>query len=540
MTRTARRAAQVAVPAAVLATVLGCGDRGPQPAAGSSPAGPALSAVALPDLSRIEPPVQEQLRESFAKLTQKREGARIPAPELADAYGELGKLLLAAKLLDLAEPCFSNAQALAQRDWRWPYYLGHVQKTRGAIQQAASAFARAIELRPGDVPTLIWLGEMHLSGGRPDVAAPLFSQAIDAQPRSLAARFGLGRAALARQEYAAAASHFEGVLALEARAVNVHYPLALAYRGLGDKAKAEAHIRQRGDFEIVPEDPLMDELRVVLRSAIAHEVRGTRALNAGDWRTAAAEFRLGLELEPSNPTLKHKLGTTLHMMGDARGARAAFEDIVRTSPEYVRAEYSLGVLLESAGQHQEAIARYSAAVAREPGYLEARLRLAELMRLTGRPEQAVEHYDRALALDPRMAEAALGRALTLVQLGRYAEARARLQEAVLTNPANAWIAHALARVLSASPDSRVRDGRQAETVMLKLSAEEQRLDQGETMAMVLAERGSYEEAAAWQRRAMESARQAGQSELAARMAGNLRLYESRKPSRAPWRDDELR
>ena len=195
MTRTARQAARVAVLAAVLAIALGCrGEHGSPapPIAGSSPASPAVAGVALPDLSRIEPPVQEQLRKSFATLTEKREEARTPASELADAYGELGKLLLAAKLVDLAEPCFLNAQALAPRDWRWPYYLGHVHKTKGALQQAAPAFARANELRPGDVPTLIWLGEMHLVAGRPEAAAPLFSQAIDLQPRAL--RRGSGSA----------------------------------------------------------------------------------------------------------------------------------------------------------------------------------------------------------------------------------------------------------------------------------------------------------------------------------------------------------
>jgi tetratricopeptide (TPR) repeat protein len=496
--------------------------------------------VALPDLSRVDPPVQEQMRERFAALALKREEARTPVSELAEAYGELGKLLLAAKLVDLAEPCFRNAQALAPRDSRWPYFLGHVYKTDGAVQHATTAFARASELRPGDVPALIWLAEMHLVAGRPGDAAPLFGRAIDMEPRNLAARFGLGRTALAQQDYAAAASHLEGVLALEARAANVHYPLALAYRALGDKAKAEAHLRQRGDFEILPADPLMEELRESLRSGISYEIRGTRAFNSGDWKTAATEFRLGLELEPSNPALKHKLGTALHMLGDVHGARAEWEDIVRTSPDYVRAQYSLGVLLESEGRHQEAIARYAAAVAREPDYAEAHVRLAELMRVAGRLEQAVAHYDRALALDPRASEAALGRALTLVRLGRYGDARDRLQDALRAGPANAWTAHALARVLAAAPDSRVRDGAQAEAVMLKLSAEEQRLDQGETMAMVLAERGRYEEAMVWQRRAIESAQQAGQRERAALMVGNLRLYEKRKPARAPWREDELR
>jgi tetratricopeptide (TPR) repeat protein len=488
----------------------------------------------------MDPPVQEQIRGSFTALTMKRDAAATPAPELAESYGELGKLLLAAKLIDSAEPCFQNAQALAPRDGRWPYYLGHVYKAKGSVQHAASAFARASELRPGDVPMLIWLGEMHLAAGRPEAAAPIFARAIDREPRNLAARFGLGRAALAQQDYNAAVSHLEGVLALETRAVNVHYPLALAYRALGDHAKAEAHLRQRGDFEVLPADPLMEELRETLRSAISHEIRGTRALNSGDWKTAATEFRLGLELEPLNPTLKHKLGTALHMLGDVPGARKTWEDIVRTSPDYVRAQYSLGVLLESEGRYEEALALYTGAVAREPGYVEAHVRLADVMRMAGRLERAVDHYDRALALDPRAPDAALGRALTLIRLGRYAEARARLHEAARHNPANASIALALARVLAAAPDSRVRDGPEAEAVMQKLSAEEQRLDQGETMAMVLAERGRYEEAIVWQRRAIESARQAGQQERAAQMAGNLRLYESRRPSRAPWREDELR
>jgi hypothetical protein len=98
--------------------------------------------------------------------------------------------------------------------------------------------------------------------------------------------------------------------------------------------------------------------------------------------------------------------------------------------------------------------------------------------------------------------------------------------------------HALARVLSAAPDPQVRDGRQAMALMQALPEEQRRLDLGETMAMVLAEVGQYEEAATWQRGAIDAARRMGNERLAQRMAGNLRLYEAGRPCRTPWRDED--
>jgi tetratricopeptide (TPR) repeat protein len=148
---------------------------------------------------------------------QKREAARAPGLDLGEAYGEMGKLLMAAKYFDLAEPYFLNAQTVAPRDRHWPYYLGHLYRTKGALAQAAAFFEQALERRPDDVATLIRLGEVHLLEGRPAAAALLFAKAIAVQPGSLAARFGLGRAALAQQDYGGAVAHLEGVLALKSR-----------------------------------------------------------------------------------------------------------------------------------------------------------------------------------------------------------------------------------------------------------------------------------------------------------------------------------
>ena len=334
-----------------------------------------LRPVALPDLLRMENGVQEQMRAAHASLTKKIDEARPPA-ELAAAYGEMGNLLMAAEYLDAAEPCYQNARALAPGESRWPYYLGHVYRTRGELANAAHAFEQALAIGPADVATLVWLGVAYLDLGKPSDAAPLFARALVLEPRSVAALSGQGRAALANRDYLHAAESFERALSIDARASMIHYPLALAYRGLGEMDKAEAQARQRGEVEIGPSDPRMQELSLLLHSATSYEKRGLRALDGGDWAGAASAFGQAVALTPENATLHHRLGTALSLSGDAAGAAREFQEAIRLSPTYAPAHFSLGLLLTASGRHAEAVERFAAAVRYEPENADARLQLA--------------------------------------------------------------------------------------------------------------------------------------------------------------------
>jgi tetratricopeptide (TPR) repeat protein len=291
-----------------------------------------------------------------------------PPVDLGNAYGETGMLFMAAsEYLDVAESCFLHAQALVPTERRWPYYLGHLYRTKGDLVKSAASFERALQLRPDDVATLIWLGEVQIARNRPEAAEPLVAKALALQPRSVPARLGLGRAALARKDYAGAVTHLEEAVALGGQGARIHYPLAMAYRRLGNLEKADVHLRQQGSHEILPADPLMQALHEVLESSVVYELRGIGALNAGDWAGAAAHFRKGLELSPANPSLGYRLGTALFQMGDTRAAVAQFEEVLRVSPEYAKAHYSLGVIMEASGRTSEAIERFSAAVRDESG-----------------------------------------------------------------------------------------------------------------------------------------------------------------------------
>ena len=542
MKRRAGPASRAAFVWALAAALAGCTVDPGAPASGAAapdvPGAEALLPAPLPDLSDMTPAVRDQIRSRFAALTAARERPD-EAGALSEAYGAMGNVLTAARYVDAPEPFYRNAQALAPGDRRWPYYLGHLHTTRGAFAEAAEAFEQALALEPDDVPTLISLGEAHLEQGRPAAAEPLFTQALALQPDSVWARVGLGRAAVMRQDYLQAVEHLEEALEVDPGAADVHYPLGMAYRGLGELEQAEAHLRQRDSGQVRRPDPLMQAMRDSLRSPSAYEREGIQALTGGDWEAAAAAFRRGIELAPENPALRHRLGTALFMLGDAREGRTQFEAALRVAPDYAQAHYSLGLLLEGEGRFEEALHRFSTAVRHEPSYVEARVRLARLLRRTGRPSEALAEYDRVIAADPQGPEAPFGYAMTLALLGRYQEARARLEAGVTRHPDQAMFRKALARLLSAAPDARARDGRRALALVEELLAEERSFDLGEAMAMALAEVGRYAEAASWQREVMAMADQAGRHDLVQLMAGNLRLYERGAPSRTPWRDDEM-
>jgi len=498
-----------------------------------------LQPVPLPDLSAMEPSVRDQLRARYSSLAGRIERDGTNGADLATAYGELGELLMAASYFDAAEACYLNAQILAPADRRWPYYLGHLYKAKGPLAKSVVAFDRALQLRPDDVATLVWLGEAYLAQGGSDAAQPLFNQALTLEPDSAAAHFGAGRVALAKRDYPTAVTHLEKVLALDPQATAAHYQLGMAYRGRGDVPQAEAQLAQKGSIEPRPTDPLMRALDDLLESAEAYNVRGGRELEAGNWSAAAEDFRKGLALAPSDPSLRHRLGTALYQLGDAAGAVAQLREVIRTSPEFAKAHFSLGVIMEAEGRHQESIESFSNAVKHDAGYSQARLQLARGLARSGQPLKGLAEYQQVLERDPAMKEAVFGYVMTLVRLRRYREARDRLRSALKSYPADPVFSYALARLLAAAPDVEVRNGAQAKALVDELLKTERSIDVGATAAMALAELGEYEQAAALQRDVIATARSAGLHDVVRHLSDNLKLYERRQPCRTPFTDDEL-
>ena len=539
----ARATARLAI-GVLLVLVAACGSSKP-----SAPASPALASreVMLPDLARMDPPVQAQVKQRYATLMEKKK-AGASGDELGKAYGEYAMLLQAAEYYEAAEPAYLNAQDLMPGDARWPYYLGHLYKSIGQTEKSIQSFERALQRNPSEIATLIWLGRLYLEQGKPDEAEPLFERAAQLPPRNVAVMAGLGQAALARRDYQRAVTVLEEALAFDPGAASIHSPLANAYRGLGDSAKAEEHLKLWRNTDLVVPDRLRADLDMSIESGLSYELRGVRALEARDFKAAEELFRKGVQLAPANTalgrSLRHKLGTALVLQGDVDGAMARFEEVAKLAPAdgldeaSAKANYSLGVVHASSGEMNQAIQRLTAAVKYNPNYAEALMALGDTLRRSGRIEASLKPYADVVRINPRSAEARFAYALALVRLRRYRDAKAWLEESARVLPDRPELSHALARILAAAPDDTVRDGARAMALVQELMKGNQTTDVGETMAMALAELGQFSDAVDVQKGVIAASQQAGAAQDVRRMTANLRLYERRQACRMPWPDDD--
>ena len=166
------------------------------------------------------------------------------------------------------------------------------------------------------------------------------------------------------------------------------------------------------------------------------------------------------------------------------------------------------------------------------------MQLAHLLRRDGQFAAALPQYAEIVKTDARVPDARFGYAAALIGLRRYADARDYLAEAIRVYPGELAFANALARILAAAPDDKVRDGRRAALFAQPVIAKVRAVDTLETMAMAQAELGQFTEAVTWQKAAIAAAEKSGERGIAQRIADNLRLYESRKPCRTPWRPGE--
>ncbi len=394
------------------------------------------------------------------------------------------------------------------------------------------------------------LGRLFLDQGQPEKAEPLFERARQQAPQTVAVLLGLGQSALARKDYGGAVAVLEEALKADPSATSIHSPLAMAYRGLGDTARATEHLRQWRNTEVLVADPVRLELDLSLQSGLSFELRGVRALEARDFKAAEDYFRQGVKLTDGRTmlgrSLRHKLGTALFLSGDLPGAVTQFRETVRLAPSgghdetAAKAHYSLGVLMASAGMGSQAIEHLQSAASYNPNYVEALVALGDALRRAGRVGDSLLRYQEALQVNPRSTEARLGYGIGLVRLQRYREARAWLEEAAASRPDALDIKHALARILVAAPDDQVRDGMRGLSLTQQIlsSAPERTTALGETFAMGLAETGDFTQAAAVQRDVIGAASRAGLSDDVRRMTRNLRLYEQRRACREPWAADD--
>lgn len=514
--------------------LLGCQQRPAGKTSGAAGEGGELRPVALPGLDAFPESVREQLRTQHARLQALADRPDPDPVRLGEAYGAMGRLLLAYEMNHAAEPALLNAASLLPEDVRWPYYLGHLYQVDGELERAARHFERALALQPEDVPTHISLAQVYRDLGRDAEAKALLEEAVRIDPQSAVAYLLLGHMA-GPDEPAKAIAYYETVLRLQPSASVVRYPLGLAYRKQGDLERSREHLARRGDTKVAFPDPLIEDLARLRQGSGAKIFQGNRLKMEGRYREAALLFEQALgEDSTADITAYLNLAASVAQLGEMRKAIEALEQVLRLDPSNSAAYYNLGVLFGMQGEEERALENYRAAVDADPGNSVARIALANLLWRARRCREAIPHFDALLVRNPGNLEARMNQAICHARLGEYVEARELLEVGHQAFPRQPILQDAMIRVLAASPDASVRDGERAVRMAERLTATFRRPETLESLAMAYAEVGRFPEAVRYQEEVIRAAEQRVPESMLDYLKSNLRRYEQGKPVRTPW------
>jgi tetratricopeptide (TPR) repeat protein len=482
--------------------------------------------------------VRQQILERRRWLRAVLESGKATRKQQAEGWGELGNLYHAYDLLDLAEAGYREAEKLAPEDFRWPYYLGQLYRTRNDAARSLAGFTRAVEKKGDDVAAQVRLGEVLFDQQRMDEAKRHLELALTLDSKCAAAHFTLGLIANAAGDRAGAARHFEAALALQPDASAVRNPLGLAYRDLGRLDEARAQLAQAGKTEVALDDPLMAKVWELADGLVQALARGDKAAQAGDLKEATAAYRAAVAADPLYSLPRVRLALALlhggEMAGGAAAAREQLEIALRLSPGDPDARSALGYVLLEEGKPAEAARELRAGLAARPDDTAARFNLARALLDAGQGAAAAEEYGRLAERAPQNPLLWLGKASGSLAAGRCAEARGAIEAGLAALPQDGLLSQALARLLASCPGEGVRDGQRAFDLASALYEARPGPEHAEAVAMALAELGRWGEAVEWQRRALEEATTGGKKDLAVEVQGNLALFEKNRPSRNPW------
>jgi Flp pilus assembly protein TadD len=262
------------------------------------------------------------------------------------------------------------------------FNLGVVLERLGRSSEAASAYGRALRLRPGLAEPAVNLALLEESGRDPRAAAREYAELARKHPDDAPARVRLASLYRAAGQLDEAWRAAREALQRDPKAPGAHKVMMRVAldRGNADLAELLALRAQKLD----PDDP---EVIFFLGEGLARR---------GDAAAAAAQYRKALALRSGYLPARHGLLRQALAAQAWETVAAEARKILEADPRDARVQLALGVALRYLGQAAEAAAAYDRAESLGGDKL-AEVHLARgllLMKLSGRCEPAIAEFRR--------------------------------------------------------------------------------------------------------------------------------------------------
>ena len=486
------------------------------------------------DLSALGERIRQQIESGHRFIKQLEAADEVNVEKLAATYGTLGRYYHAFDCNSQAQYCYQKATELEPQTLEWHYLLARVLQAKFLHDAAKIEFERVLQIDEFHVPSLLALGEYFRRRGQIKEAKTFFNNALLLEKNCVFARLGLAQIALEAKNYQRAITLMEEAIELQPHGTELHYTAAMAYRHMGNTEKAQYHLELKQKYDEVTyiRDEIMDKVHKIANQDKGFIERGNQALANKHFDVAAKHFLAAVQINPSSGESRLKLASAYLGMGELDNARQEFLAADRLRPGNFHISYNLAGIAIQQNDFDEARKQLKSAIQQNSDFLEAHLQLADLLLIQDQFEQALNHYQKVVALDENNPAARVGRALSLIHLNRHQEARQTLESDLIQFPSHVSLGVLLVRLLAASPDDRVRDGKKAVSFIETMAKAQTSFEILVAGAMAYAETSQFDKALAWQKQAVDLAKKNLPNNVA-QAESLLNTYASGQPCRQP-------
>lgn len=277
----------------------------------------------------------------LAAAKQAHEKALQLNPRLQEA--KLGLALVEQQSGDSKAAIEKIQQIVAQKESATAYfYQGTALHQQAKLEEAETAFRKALELDPSYAEARVNLGLILNQQDKFDAAVNEFKQAIRNDPKLAAAHFNLGVTLQAQGQLEPAIAAYREAINIDPNNAEANYNLGLALNKQGKTEPAIAAYKEA--------------IRINPDYAKAYVKLGANLTDEGKIEQAIANLRKAISLNPQDPEAYNIMGVALHKQNNLTKAISMWQEAIRLNSNYAEAHHNMGVALAGQGKLEEAIA----------------------------------------------------------------------------------------------------------------------------------------------------------------------------------------
>jgi len=482
------------------------------------------------DLKDFELPVQQQFsqRIKYIALIKKQSADK---SKYGWAIGQLAKTYHAYQKTDEARDSYINAIANDPANLEWNYLLAHVYKTIGELDKSTKYFKKVLAI-DDYTPAKIWLADVFMQQNKYKQAQALYKEVLLINNYHPMALYNLGLIYQQLNADEVAIKYLLKVLELQPKAYQVHYQLGQLFTKLGQTNKASYHLQKVADdsnlrVSIQFDDPLMQNVADLRRGVQSIIKKAMKASAQGYHKTAIQLLKKAIKANPNRIDTVYNLAIVHLKTKNIKEAKQLLAQIIIQNDDKV---YALMAKINNIQKQPElAIANLLKALQLKPTENRYLAQLGDVYSSVGNYIQATQYYDMSLNIDPDQELITLKLVRVLLQDKKNNQQIANLLgKSVFSSRYEIAKKNILTRIyIDTSQEDDNLDSAQIKPLNNGMSYE--------TMAMLVAKKGYFDQAIVYQQKALFYAKKARDKE---RMTMRQQAYKNGTIFKSIWYPNE--